>query len=152
MSDGSRPENDMGLFERYLTLWVVLCIGAGIGLGDIGSDFIGGLGLLIHRIGDGGRRFVDFVNNLGDPADHIHCFGGVALHALNAFGNVFGSLGALVGKFLDLVGDNRKALARLTGTCSFYGRIQRKKVCLKCYLIDGPYYLRRERWDPGVAN
>jgi ACR3 family arsenite transporter len=51
MSDGQRPENDMGLFERYLTLWVVLCIGAGIVLGHLFQDFFQGLGQIeIARI------------------------------------------------------------------------------------------------------
>lgn len=34
----------MGLFERYLTLWVVLCIGAGIGLGHFFQGFFQILG------------------------------------------------------------------------------------------------------------
>ncbi len=34
----SGPERPMGLFERYLTLWVALCILAGIGLGRIAPD------------------------------------------------------------------------------------------------------------------
>jgi len=40
--------NPMGMFERYLTLWVFLCILAGIGLGSIVPEpfqFIGGLEL-----------------------------------------------------------------------------------------------------------
>jgi ACR3 family arsenite transporter len=44
MSENQQPENDMGLFERYLTLWVVLCIGAGIGLGHLMPNFFQGLG------------------------------------------------------------------------------------------------------------
>ena len=40
--------NPLGVFERYLTLWVFLCILAGIGLGSILPEpfqFIGGLEL-----------------------------------------------------------------------------------------------------------
>jgi ACR3 family arsenite transporter len=44
MSENQQPENDMGLFERYLTLWVVLCIGAGIGLGHLLPNIFQGLG------------------------------------------------------------------------------------------------------------
>ena len=38
--------HSMGVFERYLTLWVFLCILAGIGLGSVlpqPFQFIGGL-------------------------------------------------------------------------------------------------------------
>jgi len=35
MSDDKTKVSEMGLFERYLTLWVALCIVAGIGLGDL---------------------------------------------------------------------------------------------------------------------
>lgn len=34
MSDTKKASGEMGLFERFLTLWVALCIIAGIGLGD----------------------------------------------------------------------------------------------------------------------
>jgi len=51
MSDHQEPENEMGLFERYLTLWVVLCIAAGIVLGHFLPDFFQGLGRIeIARI------------------------------------------------------------------------------------------------------
>lgn len=36
----------MGLFERYLSLWVVLCILAGIGLGHVGADAFQAIGSL----------------------------------------------------------------------------------------------------------
>ena len=35
MSSKKTKSNEMGLFERYLTLWVALCIVAGIGLGQL---------------------------------------------------------------------------------------------------------------------
>jgi ACR3 family arsenite transporter len=35
MSDNKTSSSEMGLFERYLTLWVALCIVAGIGLGHL---------------------------------------------------------------------------------------------------------------------
>jgi ACR3 family arsenite transporter len=31
----------LGFFERYLTLWVVLCIAAGVGLGQVAPGFVG---------------------------------------------------------------------------------------------------------------
>lgn len=37
---------EMGFFERYLTLWVFLCIAAGIGLGHFFSDFFQAVGAL----------------------------------------------------------------------------------------------------------
>jgi len=50
MSSGHDPavetERKLGIWEKYLTLWVVLCIGAGIGLGEVFpqiSDIFGGL-------------------------------------------------------------------------------------------------------------
>jgi arsenite transporter len=42
------PARDLGFFERYLTLWVVLCIAAGIGLGKLApglASFLDGLAL-----------------------------------------------------------------------------------------------------------
>jgi len=44
MSDHQEPENEMGVFERYLTLWVILCIAAGIVLGHFLPGFFQGLG------------------------------------------------------------------------------------------------------------
>ena len=44
MNVEQKLENDMGLFERYLTLWVVLCIAAGIGLGHLFQSFFQTLG------------------------------------------------------------------------------------------------------------
>ena len=35
MGDKKIKRSEMGLFERYLTLWVALCIVAGIGLGHL---------------------------------------------------------------------------------------------------------------------
>ena len=35
------PARDLGFFERYLTLWVILCIAAGIGLGKHNDIQIG---------------------------------------------------------------------------------------------------------------
>jgi len=50
MSSGHDPavetERKLGIWEKYLTLWVVFCIGAGIGLGEVFpqiSDIFGGL-------------------------------------------------------------------------------------------------------------
>ena len=39
MSDETRSSAQMGFFERYLTVWVALCIGAGILLGKIAPGF-----------------------------------------------------------------------------------------------------------------
>ena len=33
------PTHDLGFFERYLTLWVLICIGLGIGLGRVAPRF-----------------------------------------------------------------------------------------------------------------
>ncbi len=33
----------MGFFEKYLTLWVAICIAVGIGIGDFAGDSIRGL-------------------------------------------------------------------------------------------------------------
>ncbi|MFC2018715.1 ACR3 family arsenite efflux transporter [Chloroflexota bacterium] len=39
-----QPERKLGIWEKYLTLWVVLCIGAGIGLGEVFPQISGILG------------------------------------------------------------------------------------------------------------
>ncbi len=44
----STKERRLGLWEKYLTLWVVLCIGAGIGLGRIFPHFSTTLGELTY--------------------------------------------------------------------------------------------------------
>lgn len=36
----STSKKQIGFFEKYLTLWVALCIGAGILLGNIGGDAV----------------------------------------------------------------------------------------------------------------
>jgi ACR3 family arsenite transporter len=38
MSDNKTKSSEMSLFERYLTLWVALCIVAGIALGQLFPD------------------------------------------------------------------------------------------------------------------
>jgi arsenite transporter len=38
-ADNKKLQKNMGVFERYLTVWVLLCIGAGIGLGKIAPNF-----------------------------------------------------------------------------------------------------------------
>ena len=47
--------NPMGLFERYLTLWVFLCIGVGILLGHLFPDLFQAIGRLdlasVNQIG-----------------------------------------------------------------------------------------------------
>ncbi len=41
----------LSIFEKYLTLWVLLCIGAGIMLGRLAPDFAGRLGAMeIHQV------------------------------------------------------------------------------------------------------
>jgi ACR3 family arsenite transporter len=42
-SSATTPARDLGFFERYLTLWVILCIAAGIGLGKLAPGFAASL-------------------------------------------------------------------------------------------------------------
>jgi ACR3 family arsenite transporter len=44
MTTEKKTTSEMGLFERYLTLWVALCIIAGIGLGHLFPAFFHGVG------------------------------------------------------------------------------------------------------------
>ena len=46
MSDTKTDTSEMGLFERYLTLWVAICIAIGIGLGHLFPNFFQGVGSL----------------------------------------------------------------------------------------------------------
>ena len=49
-TEATRPTKGLGFFERYLTLWVVLCIAAGILLGKIApgiATFLDGLALYV---------------------------------------------------------------------------------------------------------
>ncbi|WPL16018.1 arsenical-resistance protein [Thiorhodovibrio winogradskyi] len=43
---GAAADNGMSLFERYLSLWVVLCILTGIGLGHVTADAFQAIGSL----------------------------------------------------------------------------------------------------------
>lgn len=43
---------DLGFFERYLTLWVLLCIGIGIGLGQIAPGFAQSLDAMSINVND----------------------------------------------------------------------------------------------------
>jgi ACR3 family arsenite transporter len=46
------PVNDLGFFEKYLTLWVVLCIVAGIGLGKLApgvASFLDDMALYVNE-------------------------------------------------------------------------------------------------------
>ena len=50
-AEGARQERGLSVFERYLTLWVALCIGGGIGLGRLApgmAGFLDGLSLTVH--------------------------------------------------------------------------------------------------------
>lgn len=40
MNKSTVPEKQIGFFEKYLTLWVALCIGAGIILGNVAGDSV----------------------------------------------------------------------------------------------------------------
>jgi ACR3 family arsenite transporter len=47
---GAEDSKGLGLFERYLTLWVILCIGAGIALGKVApgvATFLDGLAIYV---------------------------------------------------------------------------------------------------------
>ena len=46
MSDTALAENPMGLFERWLSLWVALAIGAGVVLGNLFPSLFGALAAL----------------------------------------------------------------------------------------------------------
>lgn len=45
-----KPERKLNIFEKYLTLWVLLCIGSGILIGKIAPDmakFLDGLAIYV---------------------------------------------------------------------------------------------------------
>ncbi len=47
---GAEDSKGLGLFEKYLTLWVILCIGAGIALGKVApglATFLDGLSIYV---------------------------------------------------------------------------------------------------------
>ena len=50
MAQNDQPSSsDMGFFERYLTVWVLLCIAAGIALGKVAPGVAKALdGMAIH--------------------------------------------------------------------------------------------------------
>ena len=57
-------------------------------------------------------------------------FAGDALNGADLVADLFRRLGGLAGQFLDLAGDNGKALAGLSGARRLDGRIQRQQVGL----------------------
>ena len=47
----TKEANDLGFFERYLTVWVLLCIGAGIVLGKVApgvAQSLDGMALMVN--------------------------------------------------------------------------------------------------------
>jgi ACR3 family arsenite transporter len=50
--DGSKEERNLNIFEKYLTLWVLLCIGAGIVIGKVAPNVIKFLDELAIYIND----------------------------------------------------------------------------------------------------
>ena len=64
---------------------------------------------------------VDLVDDLADLPDRLDRALGVGLDRLDLPADVLGGLGRLLGQLLDLVGDDREALARLAGA----GRLDR---------------------------
>ena len=57
----TEPASPMGLFERYLSLWIALCIAAGVGLGIALPGLFGLIAGRICQRQPGGCRF-----HLGD--------------------------------------------------------------------------------------
>jgi len=56
---GAETQNSakgLSVFEKYLTLWVVLCIGAGIVLGKFAPGFAKALDGMAMRVGEGPRH------------------------------------------------------------------------------------------------
>ncbi|MHC4569457.1 MAG: arsenic resistance protein, partial [Planctomycetota bacterium] len=51
-SDGLRQAKGLNIFEKYLTLWVALCIGGGILLGKVAPGFAEGLDKMAIYVGD----------------------------------------------------------------------------------------------------
>ena len=48
----AKPEKHLNVFERYLTLWVLLCIGAGVFLGRIAPDLAASLDEVSIHVGE----------------------------------------------------------------------------------------------------
>ena len=47
----TKQPQGLGLFEKYLTVWVLLCIGVGIGLGKVApgiAQFLDGLAISVN--------------------------------------------------------------------------------------------------------
>ena len=63
-----RPSATLGVFERYLTLWVALCIIAGIALGGIAPAPIPGPGLVECRQRQYPGRAADLADDRPDAA------------------------------------------------------------------------------------
>ena len=58
----------MGVFERYLTLWVFLCIAAGIGLGQVFPGFFQFVGPLGNRADQSAGGRTDLAHDHPDAA------------------------------------------------------------------------------------
>ena len=82
-------------------------------LGDVAADLAGRGRLLLDGAGDRVLDVVDLVDDLADLGDGFDGPLGVALDGLDLAADVLGGLGGLLGQFLDLVGDDGEALARL---------------------------------------
>src|SRR4030042_3759568 len=52
ISNASKQIKGLSVFEKYLTIWVALCIAAGIALGKLAPDlakFLDGLAIYVHK-------------------------------------------------------------------------------------------------------
>ena len=100
------------------------------GLGGVASDLVGGGGLFLHGAGNGVLNVVDARDDLGDLADGGDGALGVSLDRFDLGGDIRGGGGGLLGEFLDLIGDDREALARLAGAGGLNGGVEGEEVGL----------------------
>lgn len=97
-------------------------------LGHIVGDLPGHESLLIHRHRNAvnhSAHGADFVRDFLDLADS---FDRNRLDRLDIALDLIGGPGGLLGKFLDLVGNDREASAGVPGPCRFDGRVQASRL------------------------
>lgn len=99
-------------------------------LQDIAGDFLRGHTLLLRGGGDDGGDLADRADRGGDFADDLGRFLRRLLDGGDLLADLPGGLRGLVGEALDFAGDDREALAGVTGPCRLDRGVEREKIGL----------------------
>ncbi len=106
-------------------------------LRNVARHVFGDRCLLLNGRGDARDNHAHIFDHRCDLPNVGDCHSCRTLNARDLLLDVFSSFGGLLGKFFDLVGYNREALARRSRSRCFNGRVQCKQIGLRRDVGDG---------------